>query len=74
MNSAPSSGLAIITNGAWNTFMFEGNHTSVTASFSISKDGVPLFTVLLTGITLSVSLNNISVQQLNYLVNITRQR
>ena len=73
MNSAPSSGLAIITNGAWNTFMFEGNHT-VTASFSISKDGVLLFTVLLTRITFSVSLNNISVQQLNYLVNITRQR
>ena len=61
MNSAPSSGLAVTTNGSNNVFMFEGDHT-VTDSFSISKNGVALFTVLLTGITFNVLLNNISVQ------------
>ena len=70
MNSAPTSGLAIITNGGSNTFRFEGDHTIID-SFSISNNGVPLFTVLPTGITLNVSLNNISVQQLTYLLNIT---
>ena len=70
MNSAPSSGLAVITNGNNNAFMFEGDHT-ITDSFSISKNGVTLFTVLPTGITLNVSLNNISVQQLTYLLHIT---
>ena len=59
MNSAPISGLAIITSGNSNTFTCEGNHI-ITASFSISNNGVPLFTVLLTGITFNVSLNNIS--------------
>ena len=70
MNSAPTSGLAIITNGGSNTFTFEGNHT-ITTSFSISNNGVPLFTVLPTGSTFNVSLNNISVQQLTYLLHIT---
>ena len=70
MNSAPSSGLAVITNGNNNVFMFEGDHT-ITDSFSISKNGVTLFTVLPTGITFNVSLNNISVQQLSYLLHIT---
>ena len=52
MNSAPSSGLAVITNGG-NIFRFEGDHT-ITTSFSISNNGVPLFTVLPNGITFNV--------------------
>ena len=70
MNSAPSSGLAVITNGTNNAFMFEGDHT-ITDSFSISKNGVTLFTVSPTGITFHVALNKISVQQLTYLLHIT---
>ena len=64
----PSSGLAVITNGGSDTFVFEDYH-SITASFSISKSGVPLFTVSPTdiNITIGVLLNNISVQQLRYL-------
>jgi len=50
--------------------MCEGDHT-ITDSFSISKNGVALFTVLPTGITFNVPLNNISVQQLTYLLHIT---
>ena len=70
MNGAPRSGLGVIVNGGSTTFQFEGDH-NISTSFSISKNGVPLLTVLPTGITLGVSLNNISVQQLNYLLNIT---
>ena len=70
MNSAPSSGLSVITNGGNNVFRFEGDH-SITDSFSISKNGVALFTVLPTGIRFNVPLNNISVQQLSYLLHIT---
>ena len=70
MNSAPSSGLSVVSNGGGNTFIFEGNH-SITASFSISKGVVPLFTVSPSGITISAALNSISVEQLHYLVNIT---
>ena len=70
MNSAPTSGLSVITNGSTNTFLFEGDHT-ISDSFSISKNGVPLFTVSPTGIIFNVSLNNISVQQLTYLLHIT---
>ena len=53
MNSAPSSGLAVITNGASNTFVFEGDHT-ITTSFSISQNGVPLFSVSPTNLCLKV--------------------
>ena len=70
MNSAPTSGLAVITNGSSNSFKFEGDHT-ISDSFSVSKNGVPLFTVSPIGITCSVSLNNISVQQLTYLLHVT---
>ena len=70
MNSAPSSGLTVITNGGSNAFVFEGNHT-ITAAFSISQNGTPLFSVSPSGISVGVSLNSISVQQLHYLVNIT---
>ena len=58
MNSVSTSGLAIITNRN-------------SAFFSISKNGALLFTVSPTEITFNVSLNNISVQQLTYLLNIT---
>ena len=70
MNSAPTSGLSVVSSGGYQPFVFEGNHT-ITNSFSISCNGTPLFTVTPTSITLNVSLNSISVQQLHYLVNIT---
>ena len=51
--------------------MFEGNHT-ISSFFSISQNGIPLLTMSPSIISLRVSVNSISVQQLHYLVNIMR--